>query len=57
MFVNVPDITDAELPEAVPVIPVTVGAVHVYVVPTGTVFPPPSVGVTEKEEPEQIAAV
>ena len=29
---------------------------HVYVVPLGTIFPLPLVGVTEKADPEQIAA-
>ena len=33
------------------------GTPHVYVVPTGTMFPPPSVGVSENDDPLQIVAV
>lgn len=42
-------------PAAPPVIPpVTEGAVQVYVVPAGMVFPPPFAGVTEKPVPLQV---
>ena len=58
VFVNVPVIEVTFAAEAaVPVIPVTVGADQAYVTLLGTVLPPPFVGVTVKEEPEQISAV
>ena len=58
VFVKVPVIAVAFAAEAaVPVIPVTVGAVQAYVTLLGTVFPPPSVGVTVNDDSEQIAAV
>ena len=53
VFVKVPEIELALVPEAVPVIPVAVGAVHVYDVPDGTMFPEPFVGVTVNGVPEQ----
>jgi len=57
VFTNVPEMELAAVPAAVPVIPVTVGADHEYVVPDGITFPLPSVGVTVNVPPEQIAAV
>ena len=44
-------------PDTVPVIPVTDGADHVYVVPDGTMFPEPLAGATVNVEPEHIVAV
>ena len=57
MFVNVPEILEAEVPAAVPVIPATVGADHVYDVPVGTIFPDPFVGLTVNGVPEQTGVV
>ena len=56
-FVMLPEIELAFVPAAVPVIPVTVGADHEYVVPVGTMFPEPLDGVTVKLDPEQIVCV
>jgi hypothetical protein len=57
-FTNVPDANElAAVPACVPVMPVTVGADHVYVVPDGTIFPLfvwSSAGVTVASPPEQI---
>jgi hypothetical protein len=57
-FTNVPDANElAAVPACVPVMPVTVGADHVYVVPNGTIFPLfvwSSAGVTVASPPEQI---
>ena len=52
-----PETFDALEPDVVPVIPVTDGADHVYVVPAGTMFPEPFAGATVNVEPEQIVAV
>jgi hypothetical protein len=57
VLVSEPVIVAAELPEAVPVIPLTVGADHEYVVPVGTIFPVPFIGVILKDPAEQIVAV
>ena len=57
MFVNVPEISDEELPESVPVIPAIVGAVQVYIVPVGTIFPLPFDGDTVNGVPEQTVVV
>jgi hypothetical protein len=58
-FESVPVILAAPLPVAPPVSPpVTTGSPQLYVVPTGTIFPPtPSVGVTEKAVPLQVEVV
>ena len=57
MFVKVPEIEAAFVPEAVPVIPATVGADQEYVVPVGTILPEPFVGASVNVDPEQLAAV
>ena len=57
VFTSEPETEEALEPEVVPVIPVTVGALQVYVVPDGTIFPEPLDGVTVNEEPEQIVVV
>ena len=44
------------MPPVIAPIGLLIGVVHVYVVPLGTIFPLPLVGVTEKAAPEQIAA-
>jgi hypothetical protein len=46
VFVNVPEIEEADEPEAIPVIVAEEGADHEYVVPVGTIFPDPFVGDT-----------
>ena len=40
-----------------PVIPACTETVQVYVVPAGTILPPPSMGENEKLFPEQVAKV
>jgi hypothetical protein len=57
VLVSEPVIVAAELPEEVPVIPLTVGADHEYVVPVGTIFPVPLVGAILNDPAEQIVAV
>ena len=57
VFVNVPEIEEADEPEAIPVIVAEEGADHEYVVPVGTIFPEPFVGATVNVDPEQIADV
>jgi len=57
VFVNVPEIVEADEPEAIPVIVAEEGADHEYVVPVGTILPLPFVGVTVNDVPEQIVAV
>ena len=57
VFVNVPDILAAFVPDVNPVIPTFVGADQLYVVPLGTIFPPLLEGVTVNVPPEQIVAV
>ena len=57
VFVNVPLIDDAFVPDANPVIPVAVGADHVYLVPLGTISPPKLEGVTVNVPPEQMVDV
>ncbi len=54
LFVSVPLIMLALFADKVPVIPETLGADHEYVVPVGTMFPAPLVGVKENEFEEQI---
>ena len=54
VLVSEPVIVAAELPVAVPVIPLTVGADHEYVVPLGTMFPAPLAGVKVNEFEEQM---
>ena len=56
VFTNVPPILDAPLPSAVPVIPTTLGALQLYVVPAGTISVP-FVGVTLKLPPLHIVDV
>jgi|LauGreDrversion4_2_1035121.scaffolds.fasta_scaffold493888_1 hypothetical protein len=50
---------DSALPDDIPERPVTTGALHEYVVPTGTISalpePPLFDGITEDVDPEQIA--
>ena len=45
---------DAELPDVVPVIPATLGTDHEQVVPVGTIFPEPLLGVTVNAEFEHM---
>ena len=57
-FVSVPAMLDCPVANAPPVkLPVTVGALHAYVVPDGTISPPPLLGVTVKPVPLQVLAV
>jgi hypothetical protein len=58
-FVSVPLILDCKLAVAPPVNPpVTTGnALHAYVVPDGTMSPPPLLGVTVNPEPLQVLAI
>ena len=56
-FVNVPVIEEPD-PATPPVIPpVTVGIPQLYVVPTGTILPPPSTGVTVNAVPLHVVVV
>ena len=57
VFVSVPATEVAELPDAKPVIPETVGADHEYVVFAGTNSEPPFEGVTVNDPAEQIVSV
>ena len=55
---KVPVIDDAPLPDAPPVIlPVTLGTLHPYVVPAGTIPFVPFTGVTLKNTPPQVMPV
>ena len=56
VFSNVFEMFDSFEPASVPVIPVTLGADHEYVVPDGTLSVP-STGVTVNISPEQITSV
>jgi hypothetical protein len=57
VFIKVPEIEAAFVPEPVPVIPANVGADQEYVVPVGTILPEPFVGASVNADPEQLAAV